>query len=78
MMAATYSVYISTRRQVLLHADANPNCKDTFGITPLIHASARGHFDTVQMLLQASLVYACMHAPPPPLAGDRRSDHESI
>ena len=54
MMAATYSVYISTRRQVLLHADANPNCKDTFGITPLIHASARGHFDMVQMLLQAT------------------------
>ena len=39
--------------QVLLHNDANPNCKDTFGITPLIHAAARGRFDTVQTLLQA-------------------------
>jgi hypothetical protein len=43
----------SSRAQVLLHSDADPNMHDVFGITPLIHAAARGRLDTVQMLLQA-------------------------
>ena len=38
---------------MLLHSDADPNTQDVFGITPLIHAAARGRLDTVQMLLQA-------------------------
>ena len=39
--------------QVLLHSGADPNVQDIFGITPLIHAAARGRYNAVEMLLQA-------------------------
>ena len=37
----------------LLEYDADPDVADQFGITPLIHAAARGDFLSVKMLLEA-------------------------
>merc|ERR1719454_1152683 len=39
--------------QALLEYDADPDVADQFGITPLIHASARGDYMSVKMLLVA-------------------------
>ena len=38
---------------MLLEYDADPDVADQFGITPLIHAAARGDFLSVKMLLEA-------------------------
>ena len=40
----------------LLRARASPNVVDSYGVTPLMHAAARGHIDLVHTLLQ-------VHAP---------------
>ncbi len=36
----------------LLRARASPNVVDSYGVTPLMHAAARGHIDLVHTLLQ--------------------------
>lgn len=51
-MTCLSTVNPTSRAQVLLHSDADPNIQDVFGITPLIHAAARGRLETVQLLLQ--------------------------
>ena len=38
---------------MLLDAKADPNIKDHFGITPLIHAAARGFVATAALLVKA-------------------------
>ena len=42
----------------LLRARASPNVVDSYGVTPLMHAAARGHIDLVHTLLQVHAPWA--------------------
>lgn len=44
----------------LLHARAEPNVVDNYGVTPLMHAAARSHIDLVHTLLQVHALM-CEH-----------------
>jgi ankyrin repeat protein len=65
----------------LLRARASPNVVDSYGVTPLMHAAARGHIDLVHTLLQVHAPWALAAQPGPrctPAAGQGHRPPEHL